>query len=181
MAERRWHHEQRQQQHHHSQEPKPNKSTNNRNVDPNRQFSSHSHSEPHVLRPTIIVADRPVNSYYSTPDIVQKLMMRVNARAEGNFAQADALRDDLIQHGIFLADRAGHITAAGPTKQSAYDTALAAARVCTSWGGEDGHRSPSRRKGKHSSGSPKSQAGSPRRGSSRTYQKNKQQNHQQGR
>ena len=126
-----------------------------------------------------------MDSHYSTADIVQKLMMRVNARSAGNFAQADALRDDLIQHGIYLADRAGHITAAGPTKQSAYDTALAAARVCAHRGADGGHGSPVRGKDNYSPGrnsrgrSPKNQSTSPRRGLPHNQSKKKLQHHHQ--
>ena len=81
-----------------------------------------------VFKPTIIVASA-ASQMLPAADIVGQLVIRVKARQTGDFQKADRIRNELIRSGIHVADRAGHITAAAPTKQGAYDAALAAARV----------------------------------------------------
>jgi hypothetical protein len=104
------------------------------------------------MRPIIIVADVRLTGYsanerggaqnggaygadpqqqqtLSAAEIISALTTRVQARQSGDFKTADSIRKRLVDRGIHVADRAGHITAAAPSKQAAYDVALAAARA----------------------------------------------------
>jgi len=86
-----------------------------------------------LIKPMIIVADAATQMLPAS-DIVGKLVVRVKARQNGDFKKADRIRNELIRAGIHVADRAGHITAAAPSKQAAYDAALSAARAITGGG-----------------------------------------------